>query len=361
MVAANSGGSIVLGGLLEDLPLQNILDLFKNEDLRRSIFSSTHKFLDRFLEDTVHIGPKYNAAAKLPAIMAALPKSNRTLPQAAAGIRRTGTSEDLRLLFVAFDYDRNRAKYFRSASSGGSNKGQGDAEEVTVAEAIHASTNAPVNYFDDPATFSVGAVVNRYWDGAITGNNNPVLSAVTEALVIGQSPNDIVALSIGTASVALPWPPPGAPQSPLFQQPSDTGLKNDLSKLATSILDDPPNIASFIAHMMTGAGAGVPPPERTRIIRMSPLISPVPDANGKWTLPPTMTMDDFQFIKDLDMDAVKNSEVAAIESYTDLWLQDKAPNQPIRMDGDSLKLEIGHPMFSAALAGWNAIKMKSHL
>src|SRR5262249_46359331 len=111
MVAANSGGSIVLAGLLEDLPLDKIIDLFENEDLRRSIFSPAHHILDEILQAIGHIGPKYSAEKKLPAIQKALPNSAKLLQEAARGIRRPGANEDLRLLFVAFDYDRNRAKY----------------------------------------------------------------------------------------------------------------------------------------------------------------------------------------------------------------------------------------------------------
>lgn len=356
MAAANSGGSIVLGGLLADLSLNQISNLFQNESLRRSIFSPAHHLLDELLQAIGHIGPKYSTEKKLPAIQHAISASNSTLQQAAAGIRRQGSSQDIHLLFVAFDYDRNRAKYFRSGDASGSGKGQGEADTISVAEAIHASTNAPVNYFDDPASFPQNPQAGRFWDGAITGNNNPVLSAVTEALVLGVKPQDIVALSIGTASVALPWPAPDQQDSPLFQPMSKPGLKTDLNKLATSILDDPPNVATFIAHMVTGAGAGVAAPADSRIVRMSPLISPVKDANGQWQVPPDMTMDQFTFLKDLDMDAVKNDEVEAIVNYTNLWIQDKAPNQPIRMNGDTLKVEVGSPLFSSALAAWNAIK-----
>ena len=356
MVAANSGGSIVLGGLLENLPLSKIIDLFQDEDLRRSIFSPAHHLIDEALQAIAHIGPKYSTEKKLPAIQRALPLSTRSLQQAAAGIRRQGANEDIHLLFVAFDYDRNRAKYFRSAEASGGGKGRGVPDTISVSEAIHASTNAPVNYFDDPATFPDNLQAGRFWDGAITGNNNPVLSAVTEAFVLGKKPEQIAALSIGTGSVALPWPSANAPASPLFQTMSKPGLKTDLNKLATSILDDPPNVATFIAHMATGASTGIAAPADSRIVRMSPLISPVKDGNGIWQVPPGMTMDQFSFLKDLDMDAVENKEVEAILNYTNLWLEDKAPNQPIRMEGDSLKLEIGQPTFSGAVAAWKAIQ-----
>jgi len=362
LVAANSGGSIVLAGLLEDLPLAKIIDLFQNEQLRRSIFSPAHHILDEILQKLGHIGPKYSTEKKLPAIQKALPGSIKALRDAAAGIRRPGATEDVRLLFVAFDYDHNRAKYFRSSASGNEHTGKAAADDVSVADAVHASTNAPVNYFDDPASFPDRPQAGRFWDGAITGNNNPVLSGVTEALVIGIKPDDLVALSIGTGSVALPPAPVGEHSSPLFQGPSKPGLLADLNKLATAILDDPPNIATFIAHMVTGAGAGVPAPADSRVVRMSPLISPMREGNGPWHVPvgmdpdPDVALQKFLFLKNLDMDAVENEEVIAIVACTELWLRDKTLNQPIRMDGDTLEPKVGKAKFSEALAAWNAIK-----
>jgi patatin-like phospholipase/acyl hydrolase len=41
LVAANSGGSIVLGGLIEDYPLEKLLSLFQDEHQRTAIFSAT--------------------------------------------------------------------------------------------------------------------------------------------------------------------------------------------------------------------------------------------------------------------------------------------------------------------------------
>ena len=41
LVAANSGGSIVLAGLIANLPLSAILEIFLTEHIRRDIFSPT--------------------------------------------------------------------------------------------------------------------------------------------------------------------------------------------------------------------------------------------------------------------------------------------------------------------------------
>ncbi|HUI41476.1 MAG TPA: patatin-like phospholipase family protein [Terriglobia bacterium] len=355
LVAANSGGSIVLGGLVEDLTLGEILALFQDQTKRESVFSPTQSFGDRILRDLTGLGPKYSAENKLSALQNALPaKGNVPLDRVTAGVRRPGSNEDVHLLMIGFDYDRNRAAFFRSSPASGPAWGTGETADVTLAEAIHASTNAPVNYFDAPATFPDRA--GRYWDGAISGGNNPVLAAVTEAILKGQDPLNLAVLSMGTASVALPWQQPGEPSSPYLQQVVDPGIVTDLRKLALSILDDPPDIATFLAHVMTGSGLGLnKPPADSRVIRLNPLISPVGKA-GAWSAPGAMTAAQFTYLANLDMDAVKQSQVDAISKYANLWLQGVAPNQPIRMNGDTLHPELGQTRFQDGVAAWNAIK-----
>ena len=44
-----------------------------------------------------------------------------------------------------------RAVFFRSAAAGTLDWGEGQPADVSLAGAVHASTNAPVNYFDTPA------------------------------------------------------------------------------------------------------------------------------------------------------------------------------------------------------------------
>lgn len=355
LVAANSGGSIVLGGLVEDLPLGGLLAYFEDEAKRRSIFSPTKSWGDHILQDVAGIGPKYSVKAKLAAFHGVLPRSgNKPLREAVAGVRAAGGNGDVRLLIVGFDYDRNRAVFFRSAASGNPEWGRGDVSAVPLAEAIHASTNAPVNYFDGPAELSNG---DRYWDGGVTGCNNPVLAAVTEALTLGVRPTEIAALSLGTATVALPWAGAANGAGPYVQQPSKTGVVNDLRKLASAILDDPPDVATFVAHTVTGGGRGLAAPAQSRIVRMNPLICPVrADEQSPWTAPGRMTQGQFSFLVDLDMDAVEQNEVDAIASYAGLWLDSQVPNQPIRMDGDTLQPEIGYRTFAAARQAWETVR-----
>ncbi len=361
LAVANSGGSIVLGGLIENLTLEKILAFFESEPQRRAVFSPTKEWGDRILSDLTGLGPKYSAKAKLVALQNALPnRGDLPLAQAGAGIRRPGAAQDLHVLIVSFDYDRDRARFFRSAPAGTAqtpNWGQGAPSDVTLADAIHASSNAPVNYFDAPAQWAHGP--GRYWDGAITGCNNPIVAGVTETIVLRQgdtSPADVVALSIGTATVARPWPKPGESPSVLLQSPSETGLVHDVVKLLGAILDDPQDIATFLAYVMTG-GPWNPKidPRRGRIVRMNPLISPV--RNGaQWAPPQGMSLDQFDYLAKLGMDAIEQHEVDAIGAFADLWLNSRVPNQPIRMDPDTLSLEIGDGWFKDAVAWWNRIR-----
>jgi uncharacterized protein len=355
MVAASSGGSIVVGELLADRKLSEILAFFEDQSQRKAIFSPSD-LGDRLLHDLTGLGPKYSAENKLPALEHALSATGiAKLSDVAKGLSRQGSQEDLHVLITSFNYDRNRASFFRSSETKRPEWGTGEVSDITVAEAIHASTNAPVNYFDAPATFP-DHPGRRFWDGGIAGCNNPVLAGVTEAIGRAQKPDDIVALSIGTGSVVLPVAQPGAKSSPFLQALIDPGIKTDLRKLATAIVDDPPDAASFLAHVMTGSGVGLgKPPADSRIVRMNPLVSPVRNA-GVWSAPGSMTSAQFRFLVKLELDAVEQAQADAIAKYADLWLQDVAPNQPLRMNGETLEAELGQAKFSAAVAAWNAIK-----
>lgn len=319
MVAGTSGGSIVVGGLVEGVTLGQLLNYFENETNRRAIFSPTHMPGDGLLYDATGIGPKYSAEAKLPALERLMPnQGTKSLSTVAAGIHRQGADKDVHLLITAFDYDRNCAKFFRSAAASGPGWGEGAASDVTLAEAIHASTNAPVMFFDEPAEFGGG----RYWDGAITGCNNPIVAAVTEAIVLGVDPKAIAALSIGTAAASL-LGPPTSPASLIQQAKPDQSLVSDLAKLAASVTDDPPEIATFLAHVMTGGNNDVPAPAQSRIVRMNPLIGPVRTAAGGWQIPDFLSAAQFKYFFKLEMDALDPNQVTYISEYADYWLQDR--------------------------------------
>jgi len=353
LVAANSGGSLVLGGLVENKSLSEIRNLFLDESQRRSIFSPTRE--PGTLRDLAGIGPKYSAAAKLAALERLYPNAGtRPVEGIAAAMNITGKNgAAVHLLVVAFDYDHNRAVFFRSAPAGGADWGDGASSAMTLAGAIHASSNAPVNYFDAPAEYP--GVPGRYWDGAITGCNNPILPALTEAVVLGQKPADLRILSLGSAALMLPLAAPGAQPSPYEAQRGSPGTLADLRKLSTSVLDDPPDAGTFIAHAVTGGSRGLTAPVVSRVVRMNPLISPLKGPGGIWTAPSGWTAAQFQYLAKIDMDAIEQNEVAYIQDFATYWLADKVPNQPIRANGTTLAAEIGYARFSEAKAAWSRL------
>jgi hypothetical protein len=360
LVAATSAGSIVLGGLVEDLPLAAILQIFDDETLRKAMFRESPDKLSRLVHRVTGwfpglggsgVGPIYSTAKKQAALEKMLgPYANVPLRRAAVGIRRSGSDRDVHLLIIAFDYDRERAVFFRSAPASGRSWGVGDESSVTLAQAINASTDPPINYFDKPATIGP----DRYWDGAIAGYDNPVLAAVSEARVLNQTPTDIVALSIGTGRVSLAGPPTGKP-SPFVKQRKKQCLVSDLGKIAVSIVDDPPDSATFMAHVMTGGIDKLPYDLESRIVRMCPLVRPQ-WRDGEWAAPGDMTPAEFTMLAGLGIDAIEQDQVNAISRYAQMWIAGAAPNQPIRMNGDNFECELGHETFGDALGAWRQLE-----
>ncbi|HEV2215495.1 MAG TPA: patatin-like phospholipase family protein [Terracidiphilus sp.] len=347
LVAATSGGSIVLGGLVEDMSLAELLAFFLSEERRRSIFVGKPH-----LPDT----PKYRTEAKLEGLTEAFPlRGGLLLKDAAAEIVSAQSGRPVHLLVTSFDYDRQRGRFFRSSAAGGPAWGDGDRTEVTVVDAIHASTNAPVLYFDKPAELE-SEPGKRYWDGGVSGCNNPVLVGVAEAVVLGNAPQSIVALSLGTGTVSLPPLPDGAEPSPLFAPLQQQGILHDLETLSGSILDDPPDAASFLAHVMTGGAPELPLPVDSRVVRMNPMVAPVHDESGVWALPQGMPEAEFAALTSLGMDAVEQEDVVKIERLAALWIADHVRNQPVRMNGATQGAEVGHAQLSQALAAWEMLR-----
>jgi uncharacterized protein len=358
LVAANSGGSITLGGLIENLSLKALLNTyFLDETKRREIFSpvSVGEDIANGVYKLIGIAPKYSTVAKLSAIQAQLPNFG-TVPLAAIPPRlaqAVGKCPDL--LICGFNYDTRRAAFFRSNL-------KSDAASsalpsiVTLAQAINASSTAPVKYFDAPAV--VGA--DRYWDGAIAGYNNPVLAAVTEALANQIRPEDIQVLSLGTGSVRLPVVPSSSQNSPGATQSSQASdPPNDLQELAGAIIDDPPDAATFIAHVALNQPiptSSQPAPTSGSIVRMSPMVQPIQRGDGSWALPPGFTSIDFVALANLSMDAIEQVDVLKIQKLCVQWMADKVPNQPIRANSDNFHCEIGHSNFSQAQAAWQRLK-----
>ena len=354
---ANSGGSIVLGGLLHDMTPVEIEAYFTNSAERAAIYVRTPRLLDTLLR-LFGAGARYSTPAKGAKLRAVF----GTAPLVSLDHSSGRTTH---AVIVAFDYVRKRAFFFRSAPSPRFPTVTG----VSIADAVHASTTAPVLYFDRPAEVTVdlhypgvGAapVVMQFWDGAVAGLNNPVAAAIAEAIAAGRPANDIAVLSLGSGAVIQSNNPAhrGDPDQ-LAPAHIASGAIGDVKRLAAAVIDDPPDFASFIAHTMLG-GRGPVGDETvpTRIVRLNPLI--LGDfMGGEWRRPAwndrAAAPDLFRRLQTLGIDAVAQSEVADIERLATAWLTDAAWNQPVRANffqSPSLGLhaEIGHTRFSAAAA-----------
>jgi patatin-like phospholipase/acyl hydrolase len=375
LVAANSGGSIVLGALAENMRLDRLLDLFCTSgalfppEPRISLRRLGHWLTRRLL----HIGPKYDTREKLAILRRLLPETGGKRLTDLPEVIVQANGKLTHYLIVGFDYDWKRAKYFRSNAE--SLASSSDPTSATLAEAIHASSTAPVNYFNAPAALpGEVALGNRYWDGAVTGQNNPVLAGVTEALANGQGRvghHDIRVLSIGTGTVSLPVVARRQRRlRGLVTVASRSRLFVDLAELAESILDDPPDSASFEAWIMLGNP--VPPTahgkllgrdlsrggEPVSLVRMSPLVRPRSEAPGAWGPPDGLTRAEFARLTNIELDARVPNDVGLLVKFARAWLDDKVPNQPIRENPYTFTPRIGHTTFSEALAAWQARTMR---
>ncbi len=375
LVAANSGGSIVLGALAENMPLDQLLGLFSTSELlfpREPFFSLGHGYhwLTRRL---LQLGPKYDTRKKLSGLLELLPGFGSVKLTEVPGRVQQSSGQLTHFLIAGFDYDWKRVNFFRSNADSLANTS--GPTEATLAEAIHASSTAPVNYFNAPARLP-GSVSfgNRFWDGAVAGDNNPVLAAVTEALANGQgriAHRDIRVLSLGTGTVLLPIVARLSRQERgLVNTAAHPGLFHDVGELAGSILDDPPDSATFEAWIMLGNP--VPPTpsatllaqdlsrlaEPVSLVRMNPLVRPVKDAAGHWQPPHGLKQKEFSKLTNIDIDARVPQDVTLIVKFARAWLDDNVPNQPIRENPYTFEPRIGHTLFSEAFEAWKARKSR---
>ncbi len=354
LVAANSGGSIVAAGLIADMTPAEILALFMTELTREQLFQKL-PFYRRLLR-IIDLGPQFSTGGKLKGLTEVL---HGLATSALDGLKIPNRSgSPIRFLITAFDYDRERAVFFRSDRNSPAANFPRGAVSLSAIEAVHASSTAPVNYFDGPAEFGS----RRYWDGGMAGLNNPVLAAVVEAVAYGTPRSDIGVLSIGTGKTFLPVK--GEAASPeLVQAPAALGLGASIKKAASAVVADPPDTDSFIAYLMLGGSLpgdqAALPVEPDFFVRMNPLIRPG-FGNGQWLRPGDTSASDFKALAEMDLAVTDDKDVKLIDRFCNGWMCDGWSNQPIRngsdTDGSGAPnihfCEIGHPTYSAAKAAW---------
>jgi len=353
---ANSGGSIVLAGLLLDWPLKQMIDFFNNESERKKIFASL-PFYRRLLHSATGMGPKYFSSKKLAGFKEVFKKEGDLLLEDLHTLCLEKNKQFPHVLITAFDYYRKRAIFCRSDIHSKAKSGLHNS--VSLTHSVHAASNAPVNYFNRPAIITFGGKDKKTWDGAVGGNNNPVLAIYTEVISNIQTYNPeklpIAILSIGTSSDFLPIKGEtrynSTSHSELLIDPAKPWLLPDIKLMATSILQNPPDTASYVVYRMLQYMGNN---EENNLVRLNPMIQPElltnpGTKNREWYLPgsdpltgatPAMEIDQFIKLSKMDMDAVEQDDVDLINILCSAWLQDKVQNQPIQTD-ENLDCKLG--------------------
>jgi predicted acylesterase/phospholipase RssA len=352
LVVANSGGAIIAASLAVDQTPEQMREFLLNPEKRMAGFKPTclGHFLGLIRDLPI---PRYRTDAKRENLRRELgEKSETELRQ-----WRTGDLPDL--LFTAFDYDTERGAYFRTNRQSPAASFQPSAPpDATLLDAVHASTNAPVQYFNAPAEVrskdkELG--LRRYWDGAVAALNNPIMVGVVEALASGSSPHEIRALSISSGTVSRPRVPEGGNVGDKrFSGHGSPSIKGDLAELAGAILDDPPDAATFAAHVVLGGR--LPPPgakqECEHVVRMGPVVRPELQPDGQWLWPNCGTdglkPKDFEKLTTLDLATVEDDDLKLIAALANSWVKGEVPNQPIR-HGEDMSAEIGNDRFEGAM------------
>ncbi len=345
MAVANSGGSIVLGGLVENMTPNQIIALFNEPHKRAGIFAKAS--VVESLLSHIPIFPRYSTAGKLIGLKNAFGTMGdiylENLPSQPGWPKGPG-GNDVRIMIVAFGYDSKRACFFRSYGTAHG----AEADEIPLVEAVHASSDAPVRFFDAPTEFGK----HRYWDGAMAGLNNPLMAAVIDLLGEGVKADEIVALSLGTGAVRLvPRTSTVAPPPDLLQATEQPGVIADLAKAAGCITDDPPDTATFSTHIILSAARGADPTVAGPVVRLSPMIRPILDGQA-WRRPDGLTPHQFDRLTKLSMDAVDQPDVDLITALGNAWIAGHVRNQAIRTSTDDLTSSVGEDIYADAKARW---------
>jgi hypothetical protein len=350
MAVANSGGSIVLASLMLDMTPDQMVGLFLNDAAQ--IFQPSG-IINLALSALGLPVPRFSTSGKLQGLKATLGVQAST-PLAGFPLPTGPGGQPVKAMISAFDYDRQRAQFFRSFDSAGGPK----AATMALVDAVNASADPPVIFFDKPV--SLGTPAKRYWDGGVAGYNNPLMAAVVEAMAARIAPRDISVRSIGTGTIMLaPVGSPGAPAE-LCLPGQKSGPITDLKELAGAILDDPPDSANYVAFNVLGNVMPIPAPSTASpinsgsLVRLSPCIQPIWNgaATASWSLPAGYTLDSFKTITGLDLAATGPSDLQAIHDLGMAWMAGVMPNQPVLPDAQTLQCVIGDPTYASGKARW---------
>jgi hypothetical protein len=146
--------------------------------------------------------------------------------------------------------------------------------------------------------------------------------------------------------------------------PEHFGLFRDLMELSGSILDDPPDAATFDAWVMLGnpipalhtgkmlAEELEAHPDPVTLVRMNPLVRPHLDDAKNWVPPDGLTVKEFRRLANIELDARVPDDVSLLVKFARAWLTDQIATPPIRENPYTFEARIGHTRFSEARDAW---------
>jgi len=359
LVIANSGGSIILAALAENWSLDDALSLFMDKKNRDSIFS-LNSFKDRFFPVDylrffgLGLGPKYSSTRKIETFRKLFKEvDKRQLSELPGFIGK----DSLKLVICTYDALNNRAKFFKSYPSEST-----DFDSVKLTQAIHGSSNAPVQYFDFPARFKAKNTEIYYelWDGALGGFNNPILAGLIEAYKEKVKLEDIKVISLGTGNKLMSmeakddfW---SLKQISIQKRrkklafwyllPQAKFFKETVLNQAKTILYQPPDWANYVAMMFLKATTNNKIEDQ--IIRLSPLIH-IDSSTPKDT---ELLL---RSLYDLDMDLTDDPDINKLMMCFSSWKKGEILNQPIefkvKRNNDLVSIN-GDKYYQNALNRW---------
>jgi uncharacterized protein len=361
LVISNSGGAVVVAGLLANMTTESIVtSCFANQARLHQIFMKTTPTADPVADILRPLGLdfyEYSTVAKLAALRDVLGTVADTHIPDLPSLFPQGLTAP-KFIFTAFGYDRLREVHFRSDPASPAASDTHDAP-LTLAEAVHASSNAPLLYFDAPAIVGVGTGSVRFWDGGVGGYNNPVLQGVVEAIAYGVPRETIQVISLGSGTVMQPLASEFPNADPaLVRATPGYSLARDVNKIAGAIIDDPPDAASLHAYLLLGrplpprVGGVVQSQGTAGFVRFSPLIRPHL-VNGAWQAPRNFQGTDWTTLSELELICIEPAQIALLQKLTDCWMASDPldiPNQPVRLTWPTFACELGCDSFADALA-----------
>lgn len=405
MVIANSGGSVLLGLLCNDMLLSDIIFFYNTPSQVKKIFPPLFPF-ERFLPNVFRllfkVGPKYSSSRKFQRLRKIFIEHDEVyksgvvtthivdtylneLPAVIKKLGKTYNGRNLQLIISGFDYFRQRASFFRSNVLSKTDSFSGKYYQMTLGEAIHASTNAPISYYDRPAEVKLELLTNEiskkdrhkswFWDGAVAGFNNPVLAGLVEAVTNNTdkiSMEDFRVLSLGTGQKRKAIIVDDETSNnklirdnyqqnlgrPFVEDKRSFNFFNDIKKISKSILSDPPDSATFIAYSFLNPSLDN---RKSTLIRISPWIVPE-NEDGIYCYPPVYNKDQKErdaFIKlmNLDFDVFEGRDIKMIDMMCDRFIvnDEKAiflQNQLIRGEYNKTNGYLGYHSYREAKKRW---------